>query len=566
MAPSLPERLLNFPGVRQARLARLRYRAHTRGHPDWSGIVAAGGDRWRTAVVAAAGKRVLIATSVGLHFGASRFDSLLAVALTLRGARVDVLLCDSALPACMNADRSWYADLRRYAEQGPQADFCGMCFKPADAMWRSLGLAPLRISSFLDEGDREAGRAAAAAAMALAGTGRDPATENALAGALRFFGRSTLQDGPGPAGVLGAFAAAATLAERAAGRLFRKERYDVVVLHHGIYVPQGPILAAARNAEVRIVTWNPGYRSGCFVLSHDDTYHRTMITEPAARWEDLDLGPDAEATVMRYLESRRRGDNDWIVFNRATDFGGKSYLLRHGLDLARPTFLAATNVAWDAQLHYAANCFPTMGDWLVETVRWFAARPDLQLVVRVHPAEATGHLPSREPAAELLRRSFPDWPDNVLIVEPRDPISTYALVEACSAAIIYATKMGIEIAAMGKPVLVAGEAWIRGKGFSMDAADPDDYRRLLAALPGATIGAAEVERARRYAFHYFFRRMIPTRAMTPQRGWPPYRLGVRSLAELEPGADLGLDVMCGGILAATPFEYPAERLATVGGA
>ena len=39
-----------------------------------------------------------------------------------------------------------------------------------------------------------------------------------------------------------------------------------------------------------------------------------------------------------------------------------------------------TNVSWDAQLHYPANAFANMLDWLVQTCRYFATRPDLQLL------------------------------------------------------------------------------------------------------------------------------------------------------------------------------------------
>ena len=55
---------------------------------------------------------------------------------------------------------------------------------------------------------------------------------------------------------------------------------------------------------------------------------------------------------------------------------------------------------WDAQLHYPQNAFDDMWDWLVTTIRHFQARPELQLIIRVHPAELRGHIQSRQPIAE----------------------------------------------------------------------------------------------------------------------------------------------------------------------
>jgi hypothetical protein len=72
---------------------------------------------------------------------------------------------------------------------------------------------------------------------------------------------------------------------------------------------------------------------------------------------------------------------------------------------------------------------------------------------------------------------------------------------------------------------------------------------------------AAVGRARRYAYHFFFRRMIPLACMEPTGEWPPYQARVSSLDDLAPGADPGLDLICDGILTGSDFIFPAERLA-----
>ena len=55
---------------------------------------------WERARIEASGTRVLIATSMGCYDHAVLTESLLGVALTLRGAKVDFLLCDEVLPCC----------------------------------------------------------------------------------------------------------------------------------------------------------------------------------------------------------------------------------------------------------------------------------------------------------------------------------------------------------------------------------------------------------------------------------------------------------------------------------
>jgi len=122
--------------------------------------------------------------------------------------------------------------------------------------------------------------------------------------------------------------------------------------------------------------------------------------------------------------------------------------------------------------------------------------------------------------------------------------------------LIYGTKMGVELTAVGIPVIVAGEAWIRNKGITQDAYDMEHYVEMLDKLPaGERLPAAVVERARKYAYHFFFRRMIPVKVFTHHRGTPPYRFTDTSLEKLYPGNEPGLDCICDGILDNSPFVF-----------
>jgi hypothetical protein len=217
---------------------------------------------------------------------------------------------------------------------------------------------------------------------------------------------------------------------------------------------------------------------------------------------------------------------------------------------------------WDAQLHFRANAFSSMLQWVHETIGYFRDRPGLQLVIRVHPAERRGTLPSRQPLVDEIRKRWPSLPSNVHVIPPESQVSTYAVLQRCNAALIYGTKMGVELTSVGIPVIVGGEAWIRNKGVTMDASTVAEYRSLLDSLPlSSRLDDKTTQRAKKYAYHFFFRRMIPIGLMAPADGWPPYRPDVDSLPQLAGGADRGLDVICRGILEGSPFIFPAEQLA-----
>lgn len=534
--------------------------------PDWARIVERSGGRWAEAMAAAAtGQGVLLATSTGAHPSAPLMDTMLAAALTLRGARAGFLLCDGVLPACQMVEIGLQSP-RSFTRYGPQRHMCAACFPRAERLYEPMGLPIHRYSALLtpEERCRAAAFAADTPEHALPGVAVDglPIGEHARAGALRYFARSTLEGEPTAEPVMRRFVEAALLTAYATRRLLRQEAIDIVVVNHGIYVPHGIVAEVARAEGRRVVAWNVAYRNRSFLFSHRETYHHTLMSEPTSEWDGIAWTPERDAEIADYLSSRRRGGRDWIVFHNTKpveDLRQAAPGLR-AIDLQRPLIGLLTNVAWDAQLHYPANAFADMLDWIVRTVRWFQGRPDLQLLIRVHPAELSGDIPSRQRVVDELGRGFPSLPPNVFVVPPDSPMSTYAAAEACDAVIIYGTKTGVELTSLGIPVIVAGEAWIRNKGLTTDAASAEDYFRILDRLPfRERMPEAAVHRARKYAYHFFFRRMIPIDQVEPTGGQPQFRLTIDRVDDLRPGKSAGLDVICDGILRGTPFVYEAER-------
>ena len=204
----------------------------------------------------------------------------------------------------------------------------------------------------------------------------------------------------------------------------------MVIGHHGIYVPQALVAAAAHEAGVRFVAWNPAYRTGCFIFSHDETYHRAMLSEPTSVWENIEIDDDRRRRLIGYLYDREKGTQDWIAFHPADARASRNIVKSIGLDPEKPVVTLLTSVVWDAQLHYRQRAFASQVEWVLKTIEHFATRKDIQLAIRVHPAEVTGSLPSRQPIAAEIAAEFPKLPKNVALIKPTAEISTYALAQA----------------------------------------------------------------------------------------------------------------------------------------
>lgn len=537
------------------------------GHPDWRPLLGASAGWDRVSDRPSAGPTVLIATTTGGYLAASHVESLLAIALKLRGARVHVLLCDGVLPACLECNSDWYPNPSQFARGGPGVLHCHGCFHPSRSVFASIGAQVHTLSEVLgaDERREASERARSVPRSEIASYTLDGLAvgEHAMAGALRFYARATLADGEVEERILRRYLEAAILSVKATRRVLAATASTVAVFHHGIYVPHGLIGEVARTAGVRVVNWHVAYRKQTFIFSHHDTYHHTLMNEPVGAWDQMRWTPEIEEHLLSYLSSRWEGANDWIKFHREPQFDLAPLAREFGVDFSRPVIGLLTSVMWDAQLHYPANAFRNQLEWVIRTIEYFRGRPDLQLLIRVHPAEITGTLRSRQPLVAEIARAFPTLPQNVAVIPPEHSLSTYAAMLKCNAVLIYGTKTGVELASFGVPVIVAGEAWIRNKGITFDATSQHDYLAMLDRLPLAgRMPTQTLTRARKYAFHFFFRRMIPIDFVEQTPGIPGFGFAVSDPSQLAPGASRGLDVICDGILQGTPFVFPAEELIT----
>ena len=535
-----------------------------KGFPDWRALVAASGGAWASAVAKANGPKVLVASNTGMHGAVSTFDSVLTASLALAGARVSRIFCDGVLQACLIPTFGDATPPEMLVKRELKSKLCKACFNRGTHTHRPLGLPEHRFSHWLEPKDyaRAEQLAASVPYAELASWQMDglPVGEHAFAGALRYFAKGDLSGEPQGEAVARRYLEGAILTAWVFDRLILAEKPDVAVLHHAIYSPQGVAAAVCRKHGVRVVSWVVAYRKSCFIFSHDDTYHHTLMTEDAGVWENLSLAPEQRAELTQYLASRADGRMDWIYFHKEAGDDFDAYAARKGIDRSKPLISVLTNVMWDAQLHYPANAFAGMKEWIIETVRLLKSRTDIEVAIRIHPAEARGAIKSRQRVADVLREAFPDWPRHIHLIEPEEDASTYDLAHHSNAVIIYGTKMGTELTPLGKPVIVAGEAWIRNKGLTVDVQNPSHYATLLAGLPlKPGEHAPDRERALRYAYHFFFRRMIPLPFLEPNGTGAMFGVGVSSIMDLSPGHWPGLDVMTRGILSGSPFVFHAER-------
>lgn len=533
---------------------------------QWRRVLARSVATWK-ALPPAGAPRVLFGTVWGANTAAAIIEGTLMMALRMRGATPVALSCDKVLPACEwnpfgNFDPPPPSSFGQRVTPTTKLDRCRDCVSSLRSSHSLPGVVETAFSRVAHPGDRE--RAERVVDEIPYERYRDfvyrelHVGEHAYASLLRATLRGTLLDTPETRWLFRRYMVAAVLVTDLGERVFDDVRPDRFVAVHGFYVSQGTLCELARRRRVPVTVYGTPYRKNTIWLSHDDTYYRTLLSDKVAGWDAFEMTPERRRIADEYLASKHVAARDYTSYhvNAIQDHDA----IRRELDLdERPIVSLYTNVIWDAQLYYSLSAFPDMIEWMFETIRYFESRPDKQLVIRLHPGEARGASASNQPLSAEIERTFPRLPANVRVVAPESKVSSYSLGAMSQAALIYGARMGVELAILGTPVIIAGDTFIRGKGFSHDVATREEYFSLLDRLDQLPRNPEEiVDRARKWYYYYFFRLMLPYDYYRVDDGvhMSNPRLRLKHLDELAEGRSKVLDLVCQGIIdGKTPFEW-----------
>jgi hypothetical protein len=182
-------------------------------------------------------------------------------------------------------------------------------------------------------------------------------------------------------------------------------------------------------------------------------------------WRDTPLLPEEVEMVGDDVLFRLTGTGSHIYSPAVTrpDF----VLGALGLPASRKLIVAFTSSLDERQANAAAYKgwgltgrrrealpFPDQMAWLNFLIEWVGARHDVQLVIRIHPREDSNKRESvRSRHMAHLEQLLANVPANVRVVWPRDPISSYDLIEAADLVQTSWSTIGLESARLGVPTM-----------------------------------------------------------------------------------------------------------------
>lgn len=341
------------------------------------------------------------------------------------------------------------------------------------------------------------------------------------------------------------------------GRMLDAEQPTIMLLFNGRMAVTRIALELARERGIRVVCHERGLLKETIMFWENET---CLALRPFGRladeWGAVPLKKAEVIQVTHWLTDRARGRNlNWKTFSAVNTLGPiEPFLARHQGKQIWSLFTSSMDEIVSDDDY--TSVFGTQNQWIDETIRFVRERPELALVIKVHPNSGGKNSTGKNQGdLELFRRLQLTLPDNVTLVMPDDKVSAYDLIDRTDLGLVYGSTVALEMACRGMKVLLAARSqWLYCPAIEF-IRDAGSYHATLSAHLGTKPTLLEAEQialaAYRFAYAYVYRWNVPF----PLVSMPDIHNGVltaRTLEELKPGVHDCLDYSTEIVLGVRP--------------
>ena len=502
-------------------------------------------------------KQILVFSPYALWTFHTVYEGTIAKACRVRGADVTYLLCDG-LPEC---DQHWFSKAG-----GPRPDdICQRCRAASLTNVGSTEFPSQWISQYLSPAERDEVTSWAASLQPREFSGarfRDLPLGEWVISSINSYFRQFPPDLTSNAvvQVFRNFLVSAGLVGVALRNYIDRNSVDSAILFNGRQSITRVAMEILIARGIRVLT----HERGEYQREHLNARANAHCMSPLPfasfwkTWGGIPLTRQALEEARMWLVQRRYGANPaWIQFSKTVS--AESVRSQFRISKSKrllALFTSSTDeVAGDPLMQ---GPYPSQEDWVRDVIEWAGAHSQVELVIKVHPnLGGNSYIGAATHELNFYQRIRSSLPANVQMLMPEDNVSAYSLAEEADFGLTFGSIIGLEMALLGKPVLLASRAVYENAPAFLTVRSREDLKPLLekSLLP------CDTREIQRQAFRIAYYAMCVCDMPFPKvRVESLYhaRESFESLSDLEPGKDHALDRLCRFIVEEGPlFDQPS---------
>lgn len=374
--------------------------------------------------------------------------------------------------------------------------------------------------------------------------------------------------------------AAGTTRAVAAQRIVEKYRPDLALFMGNRYTGQGELMDVCLERGVDVITWFDAHRSNALMLKryameNRDHHHASLSDESWRLLCGLEW-TEARRSQLRSELFDNYAAGDWYS-RGGTQFDKEivdatEIRQRLRLDPHKKTAVIFPHIVWDATLFWGTDLFSNYEEWFVETVRAACANPDVNWIIKIHPAHIAKSAMERykgEPAELVaVHERVGPLPSHVSVIGASTDINTFSLFSVMDYCLTVRGTIGIEAASLGIRVLTAGTGRYDHKGFTTDSDTREEYLSRVANIQTLPeLSSTEQQLAERFAYGAFVLRPLPLTTLSIEHerdieATTRIRLNAKSALDLASAPDLKAFAEWVGDGRKEDFLWSVSRLGT----
>lgn len=309
-------------------------------------------------------------------------------------------------------------------------------------------------------------------------------------------------------------------------RLLSGNTFGGMLIPGGVWGLSGIYLHLARRLAIPFTTYDSG--AGQLFLSKQSAaaHFGDIPTSLALLLNEASTSVLREAVGMarEALEKRIRGE-DMFNLQRAPKTGKKE-----DLDI-----LVVLNRRCDTAALCRHRLFRSVSEWLGALLNWVTSKRDISIMIRQHPCERLPEYRGQEDWNELFA-PFTSLGKRFRFIRAEEDVNTYDLIESAKVVLPFTSRVGIEAAMLGKPVILAADCYYENCGFTINPVDPAAYFTAIEKALAGVCATTEDQTKKAELVYYLMEccTFVETR-LTPQPAdfsdWlsvPPHELSKRS--------------------------------------